>query len=129
MTNQNGWEELYKKTPLNKIAWQRAQSDYLTDIINSGKIKSGTALDLGCGTGIQSIFLAKHGFDVTGVDISKTAIDHAQKNAKDADIKINFIDADATNLSFLDDKKFDLILDWANLHGIPKKKEKNILKK
>jgi 2-polyprenyl-3-methyl-5-hydroxy-6-metoxy-1,4-benzoquinol methylase len=127
MTNQNTWEEFYNKIPLEKISWQKVQSDYFSNIINSDKVNPGTALDLGCGTGIKSIFLTQRGFEVTGVDISKTAIDYANKNAQKADVKINFIAADATDLSFLDDKKFDLILDWANLHGIEKEKRKQYI--
>jgi 2-polyprenyl-3-methyl-5-hydroxy-6-metoxy-1,4-benzoquinol methylase len=119
MTNQNKWEEFYKNTPLEKISWLHAPWDYLSETINSGKIKPGTALDLGCGMGTQSIFLAKHGFDVTGVDISQTAIDYALTYAKKENVQINFMAKDATDLNFLNDKKFDLILDWTNLHGIP----------
>jgi 2-polyprenyl-3-methyl-5-hydroxy-6-metoxy-1,4-benzoquinol methylase len=116
--NKNTWEQFYKNTPLQNISWQKVQDDFLTEIINSGKVDTGSALDLGCGTGMKSIFLAKTGFDVTGVDISETAIKYANENSKKEAIKINFIASDATDLSFLGDEKFDLILDWANLHGI-----------
>lgn len=118
MTNQNTWEEFYKNTPLDKIPWQKTQANFLIKIINSGIIEPGLALDLGCGTGMNSIFLAKNGFKVTGVDISKMAIKYAKENAKKEKVDIEFIAANATDLSFLGDKKFDLILDWANLHGI-----------
>ena len=116
------WEQYYKKTPLDKIPWQKTRADYFIKVIETRKIKSGLALDLGCGTGIKSIYLAKKGFNVIGIDISKTAIKLAKENAQRAKVKVNFIVADATNLSFLKDKKFDFILDWANLHGIPKNK-------
>lgn len=119
MTQQNNWEKLYQNAPLSKINWHRAKYDYLKQLINSGKIKSGTALDLGCGPGNQSVFLAQKGFKVTGIDISPTAIKYAKENAKNANLEIDFIVADATDLSILKNKKFDLILDWANLHGIP----------
>lgn len=127
MNQSNSWEKFYQETPLVKIPWQAAQDDFLQNVIHSGKISPGTALDLGCGTGIKSIFLAQNNFQVTGVDISQTAINHAKTNAKKAKSSINFIAADATNLSFLDGQKFDLILDWANLHGIlEEKREKYI---
>jgi len=118
------WEEYYQKTPLSKIPWQKTQASYFTRVIESNKIKPGLTLDLGCGTGAKVIYLAKKGFKVTGVDISKTAIKHARENAKKAEVKAKFIVADATNLSFLSNKKFDFVLDWANLHGIPKIKRK-----
>ena len=122
MKQTSPWEKFYSETPLDKIPWQNARADYLVDVIKSGKVKPGLALDLGCGTGINSVFLAENGFEVTGVDISKKAIDYAKANAKKAQVKIDFFAADATDLSFLNNKKFDFILDWANLHGIPKEK-------
>lgn len=127
MIKQNDWEKYYKNIPLNKIPWQLTESSYFTKLINKNKIKPCFALDLGCGIGAKSIYLAKKGFDVIGVDISKTAIRYAKENAKKAKVKINFITADATDLSFLRDKKFDFILDWANLHGIPKSKRKKYI--
>jgi methylase of polypeptide subunit release factors len=39
----------------------------------------GRALDLGCGTGTNSITLAKHGWEVTGVDFVKRAINLARR--------------------------------------------------
>jgi len=125
--NNSKWEQYYKKTPLDEIPWQKTQADYFTKIIEMGKVKSGSVLDLGCGTGVKSIYLAKKGFKVTGVDISKTAIKLAKENARKAKIKVNFIVADATDLSFLKNKKFDFILDWANLHGIPKSKRRKYI--
>lgn len=118
------WEDYYQKTPLDRIPWQKTQADYFTRIIDSGKVRPGLALDLGCGTGVKSIYLAKKGFRVTGIDISEAAIKYARKNAKKAGMKVEFIVADATDLSFFENKKFDFVLDWANLHGIPKAKHK-----
>ncbi|HUV42610.1 MAG TPA: class I SAM-dependent methyltransferase [Patescibacteria group bacterium] len=122
--NYSNWEKYYQKTPLEKIPWQKTQASFFTEVIESGKINPCSTLDLGCGTGAKSIYLAKKGFKVTGVDISKTAIEHAKANAEKAKVKVEFIVADVTDLSFLDDKKFDFVLDWANLHGIPKNKRK-----
>lgn len=127
MKQESPWEQFYTKTPLDKIPWQNVQADYLAEVIEAGKVKPGLALDLGCGTGMKSIFLAEKGFDVTGVDISKTAIGHAEENASNAKVKVEFITADATDLSFLGDKKFDFILDWANLHGIPQEEREKYI--
>jgi ubiquinone/menaquinone biosynthesis C-methylase UbiE len=41
----------------------------------------GHALELGCGTDLQTPLLAEHGLDVLGVDISEVAIDQARKRA------------------------------------------------
>jgi len=118
------WEKYYRETPLEKIPWQKTQADYFTKLIDGGRIKPGTALDLGCGTGMKSIYLAQKGFKVNGIDISETAIEIAKENALKANVKIDFLVADATDLNFLEDKRFDFVLDWANLHGIPEDKRK-----
>jgi len=128
MNSHKIWEKYYRETPLEKIPWQKTQADYFTKLIDSGKIKAGTALDLGCGTGMKSIYLAQKGFKVTGIDISKTAINIAQENALKSNVKIEFLVADATDLSFLKDKRFDFILDWANLHGIPEDKRNEYIR-
>ncbi|MBA7490342.1 Release factor glutamine methyltransferase [subsurface metagenome] len=127
MIIKNIWEKYYQETPLEKIPWQKTQADYFLKLLNSGKLGKGKALDLGCGTGKKSIALAKKGFNVTGIDISPTAIRYAKKNAKKEKVKIKFYAKNATNLSFLGNKKFDFILDWANLHGIPKSQRKRYI--
>ena len=44
--------------------------------------RSGKVLDLGCGEAGNSFALAEKGFEVTCIDISKTAIDYIRKEAK-----------------------------------------------
>jgi len=97
-------------------------------LLKANKLGKGKALDLGCGVGAKSIALVKKGFKVTGVDIAPTAIRHAREKAKKAGVRIRFIAADATDLSFLGNEEFDFVLDWANLHGIPKTKRKRYVK-
>jgi SAM-dependent methyltransferase len=46
----------------------------------------GRALDLGCGEGADSIWLAERGWQVTGLDISPTAIGRAQAAAAQLDV-------------------------------------------
>lgn len=121
-------EKFYRETPLEKIPWNKTQADFFQKLLNSNKLGSGKALDLGCGVGAKSIALAQKGFKVTGVDIAPTAIRYAQDKAKKAGVRIRFIAADATDLSFLKDEKFDLVLDWASLHFIPKTKRKHYVK-
>lgn len=127
MDSSSTWEKYYRETPLEKIPWQKTQADYFTEVIDAGKIQPCSALDLGCGTGAKSTYLARRGFKVTGVDVSETAIKLAKENARKAKVKIEFVAADATDLDFLKNRKFDFVLDWANLHGIPKNKRKRYI--
>jgi methylase of polypeptide subunit release factors len=45
----------------------------LVELVASGCSAPGRAIDLGCGVGAEAIYLAKNGFDATGVDFSPTA--------------------------------------------------------
>ncbi|MFQ5554555.1 MAG: class I SAM-dependent methyltransferase [Acidimicrobiia bacterium] len=66
-------------------------------------------LDLGCGQGRNSIWLALRGHDVTGVDLSDVAIGHAADLAATAGVDIEFIAADLVTWQPEADA-FDLVL-------------------
>jgi SAM-dependent methyltransferase len=78
----------------------------------------GRALDLGCGTGKNTVYLARHGWETVGVDISRIAILRARWRAFTADAHCQFYRADVTDLHFLKDP-FDLALDIGCLHSLP----------
>jgi 2-polyprenyl-3-methyl-5-hydroxy-6-metoxy-1,4-benzoquinol methylase len=124
------WDKFYEK-PLEEIPWQNVQADWFKELVDNKTIKGSSSLDLGCGTGQKSIYLAKYGnfSEVIGVDISEKAIEIAWQNAKKEAVQCQFICADATEWSFIDgNKTFDLILDWANLHGIPADRQSEYIK-
>jgi cyclopropane fatty-acyl-phospholipid synthase-like methyltransferase len=86
--------------------------------IESGTIK-GRALDLGCGTGTNSIYLAQHGLTVVGVDFSPKAIATARDKARRANANIDFHVADVTRLDSLGvNEPFDFVLDIGCLHSV-----------
>ncbi len=89
----------------------------LVDEVASGEIRRGSALDLGCGTGTNSIYLAKHGFQTVGVDFSSKAIGLARKKARQAGVGVDFYVNDVTVLDFLRGP-FDLILDIGCFHSL-----------
>ncbi len=79
----------------------------------------GRALDLGCGTGTNSIYLAQHGYQVVGVDFSPKAIATARAKAQRAHLTIDFHAADVTRLDSLRVRElFDFILDIGCLHAL-----------
>jgi SAM-dependent methyltransferase len=85
----------------------------------SPPIPAGTALDLGCGTGDSSIYLAKHGWQVTGVDFVAKALDKARAKAAAKMVAVDFARADVTRLGSEGvGKDFDLIVDNGCLHGM-----------
>ncbi len=90
----------------------------VVELVERGELPPGRALDLGCGTGTTSLYLARHGWEVVGVDFSALAIRQARRRAHRAGLPIRFYRADVTRLRFLTDP-FDLALDIGCLHGIP----------
>jgi len=62
-----------------------------------------TILDIGCGTGTHAIFLAKKGYEITGIDISNDMLKKAKEKINNS--KIKFFRKDMRNFSF--NKKFD----------------------
>lgn len=112
-------ERIYQKTPLNEIPWNiEVPPDILTKLVESGELKPCKTIDLGCGTGNYSIYLASIGFDVSGIDISSTAITVAKENAKKKGLGCDFLVADV--LHCIDEVKstFDFAYDWELLHHI-----------
>jgi len=80
----------------------------------------GRALDLGCGSGTDSIYLARHGWTVTGVDIVPQALALARQNASEAGVTPTFVRGDVTRLvDLVPQGSFDLILDFGCLHTLP----------
>jgi len=89
----------------------------LTRLVESGALKPGKAIDLGCGTGTNVVYLAQHGFDVVGVDVARLAIVKARRKAKAAKVAARFFVHDVTDLSFLRET-FDFALDMGCLHSL-----------
>jgi methyl halide transferase len=56
------------------------------------------ALDLGCGTGTNSVWLAQQGFEVTGIDLAPLAVEQADKRARAAGVNARFVVADVLHL-------------------------------
>jgi SAM-dependent methyltransferase len=92
----------------------------LRDLIEGEQpLPIGTALDIGCGTGDNSIYLAQHGWRVTGVDFVEKAVAKARRKAAAANVNVDFVQADATRLSSEGvGTDFALIVDNGCLHGM-----------
>jgi SAM-dependent methyltransferase len=79
----------------------------------------GRALDLGCGSGIWGVKLAKRGWDVTGVDLVEKALDRGRERVLEAGVSMRLVHGDVTDLrdSEVGDD-FRLILDTGTFHGL-----------
>lgn len=89
------------------------------DFRGSSALPAAAALELGCGTGDTSIYLAKQGWQVTAVDFVPTALEKARAKARVDNVTVNFAHADVTRLSSagLGDN-FALIVDNGCLHNM-----------
>ncbi|MGB6205670.1 class I SAM-dependent methyltransferase [Mycobacterium sp.] len=82
-------------------------------------LPAGAAIDIGCGTGDSSIYLGRHGWQVTGVDVAAKALEKAGAKAAAGHVRVHFLRADATRLSSAGlGKGCTLILDSGCLHGM-----------
>lgn len=89
------WLYLFKQTP-----WDTGITPpEIVAMLESGRMPIGRALDLGCGTGTNAIYLTQHGFDVTAIDISRRAIALARRKARSVGVRPQFIRGDVTQMT------------------------------
>lgn len=114
---QNIWEKYYsamKRIPKNL----REPVPYVVvdTVAFKKRFDVKTILDLGCGLGRHSVFLAKNGFDVVGVDISKSALMIAKKwICKERLENVALLRANMTALPFKD-SYFHMVISVSVIH-------------
>lgn len=125
---QNEMDRIYSSMPLEEIPWNIEEPPKaLVELVEKKNIGPCKTIDLGCGAGNYAIYLASIGFDVTGVDISPTAIKIAKKNAKKKKVKCNFFVLDVLCDLNVVKETFNFAYDWELLHHIfPEKREKYV---
>lgn len=86
-------------------------------LVEAGGI-TGRVLDLGCGTGANTVFLAESGLDVLGLDASPIAIERARARAAEQQVTTaQFVVGDARRLASLGEQ-FDTIVDCGLWHTL-----------
>jgi ubiquinone/menaquinone biosynthesis C-methylase UbiE len=108
------WERAYKEG----AHWEEGPSKNMQKFTKYLK-KGDKILDIGCGSGRDSIFLAKQGFEVWGIDISKEAIKKAKEKFRAKNL--HFLVGDIKDLKFKDEF-FDAVYSGWVLQSIPLKK-------
>jgi SAM-dependent methyltransferase len=86
---------------------------HLIRLVDFDGYRGRTVLDVGCGAGVDLARFARGGAEVTGVDVSESAIDLARKNFEQQGLRGRFDVADGEQLPFSDDT-FDLVF----AHGV-----------
>ena len=83
-----------------------------------GNVKGKKILDIGCGRGNLSFYLALNGANVIGIDLSKNFIEQCKKDAKDVDLNLDFMVMNAQIPDF-EKETFDMIVGSRSLHHLP----------
>jgi SAM-dependent methyltransferase len=79
----------------------------------------GSALDLGCGSAVWGVRLAKRGWQVTGIDVVEKALRRARERIEEAGVEMRLVHGDVTALRQADPGSgFRLVLDTGTFHGL-----------
>ncbi len=100
-------EDMHRKVDMGLREWEES-------VVMKYLPAGCSVLDIGCGGGREAIQLARRGYRVVAVDLSRPQLDRARENAKKKGVEIKFLKTDGLNLP---DEKFDAILLWAQLLG------------
>jgi len=112
-----GWDIPYRNLDSGLANWDTGTpSSQLAKVLTSARIRPGRALELGCGTGSDAIFLAQQAFDVTAIDIAPTALRIAEERAADKEVKVRWLLADVLRPPPL--RPFDFVYDRGCYHAV-----------
>lgn len=92
------WDDMYRETTRK---WSGKPNPQLVAEVTD--LKPGTALDVGCGEGADAIWLAEHGWQVTGADVSRVALERAAEHSDE----VKWLYLDLTKETAPD--KYDLV--------------------
>ena len=110
------WDDYYKECDVKTLPWFLGELDHdVLGEIKSKNLNKGKFLDLGTGPGSQANQLATFGFEVTGSDISPSAIEKARQQYSGP----KFVVDNILNSKFSDDE-FDFIFDRGIFHVFEK---------
>jgi SAM-dependent methyltransferase len=114
----NGCKEKWEARYASKDApWDTGRHDSnLEAFLAQHPIAPCEALELGCGTGTNAIWLASQGFNTTAVDVSLLALIEAREKAARAEVKINFVEIDICQ-SLLPGGPFGFVFDRGCFHS------------
>lgn len=99
------WDDRYKTA---RLLWGTDPNEFLEPLV--GHLSPGTALDVACGEGRNALWLAAHGWRVTGIDFSTVAIDRARDAADAAGVSVDFQVADLETWS--PSRRYDLVVEF-----------------
>jgi SAM-dependent methyltransferase len=129
MAQEDIWDREYRKSKLltkeNKpqtdvvrfVKWLKKQPVWAT-WTSDVQVGGFRVLDLGSGAGRNSFYLAEMGANVTGLEISKTAIEISEQNAKEAGLDIKYIKQSIGEKFPVEDSSIDILLDVTSSNSL-----------
>lgn len=109
------WNRRYQE---GDTPWDmRIPSRELSRVLDSGLIHGRTALEMGCGTGTNAVYLTEQGFQVTAIDGSPLAIEQAQQLAERRQVHVEWIIGDVCDLPDMG-QTFDFLFDRGCYHCV-----------
>ncbi len=116
--HHTGWDVIYHRIRPEHLPWELGEPRKgLMELVESGLVASGKALDLCCGVGTNPVYLAQKGFDVTALDISDKAVDYAKEKMREKGTNVNLLVGDNTQLPFKSEE-FDFAFDFGCFHHV-----------
>lgn len=122
------WDKFYANKEKPVPFFINGPDENLVSYMDSAFAKRGKVLDIGCGNGRNSIYLTKNGFEVEGIDFSKSSIEWARQNAAENAVNVNFINQSIFTFE-AESKSYDYIYDGGCIHHIKPHRRNQYLKK
>ncbi len=121
MTVEKRYRERYEAAD---TPWDMGKPDFnLVQTVTTTPIKPCKALDIGCGTGDNAIWLSQQNFHVLGIDTSEIAIEKAKEKALKANVKCTFLVVDILT-SHVEGAPFGFAFDRGCFHSLNSDKER-----
>ena len=100
--------------------WRDIAGTWQPILEGQNALEPGRALDVGCGTGRDAVYLTKHGWRVTGLDFAEDALAKAKQRAADEEVQVEWIQGDVGRLDQLGlEPGYTLLYDFGCIQGLP----------
>lgn len=129
--NKSYWDEFYSN-PQNHLSILNQNSGF-SELVSAQIGERKRILELGCGSGKDSIYFSLQGHDVTAIDYSDSALNMLISHAKNSNLDVNCAKIDFNNIidvdgfSFQNKCSFDVVYCRFFIHAINEAAEANLL--
>jgi methyl halide transferase len=110
------WDERYRR---GEDTWDMGTpTPVFVDLLSTHKFEPGATLVLGCGRGHDAVLFASHGFAVTAVDFSRTALDETAALAAERGVHLRLLERDIFTLTPDFDNAFDYVVEYVTFCAV-----------